>query len=83
MKAVPRKPGTAAGPAPRRLPPDFWPRSVGTRTTAGFFHHLHLRLHGQRILAPVRILREGEYTFPERRDGKLVYVLPGGTEVLA
>lgn len=64
-----------------------------THTTEGVIPHLIVETKGSRILAPVKIdyaadprwMAKYQTTLrpPMRRDGKLVFALPGGGEVLA
>lgn len=61
-----------------------WPRSKGTPTAGGIIPHLRVVMRGQRFLAPVRVVQRDKRLYPVRRQGQLVYVLPGGKhEVLA
>lgn len=64
-----------------------------THTTEGVIPHLIVDAAGKRILAPVKLDFDREPRWmpkyqttlraPLRRDGKLVFALPGGGEVVA
>lgn len=53
-----------------------------TKTTEGHIRHLELFTDAGIILAPVmvRLCEETRRLIPVRRDGRLVYALPGGGE---
>lgn len=66
-----------------------WPRSItATLTTEGVIPHLLVPMAAHpagRFFAPVRVAVEqgSDIHAPVRRDGRLVFALPGGGEVLA
>ena len=68
---------------------------AGTETMEGYIEHRKVFTDCGVYLAPVKLLREGEgrialgrryndhrFPYPERRDGRLVFALPGGGEMV-
>ena len=71
------------------------PRTLATQTSEGYIPHLRVKTPGGLVMAPVKLQpngrgkivqynREGAPVCPPpmRRDGRLVFALPGGAEVL-
>jgi len=57
----------------------------GTETTVGFIPHATVVYGDAVIQAPVKldVPKRGGLRAPLRRDGKLVYALPGGEELVS
>lgn len=69
---------------------------AGTETSEGYIAHREVFADCGLILAPVKLLKQGEgriattytdggylFPIPMRKDGRLVFALPGGGEFVA